>query len=260
MKNILLFISLSFLTLGFSFGQATDFTTNDCNGVSHNLFDELDNGDVIVIAWVMPCSPCATYTLPAYAAVQSFATSHLGRVHFYLADDFANTVCATLGNWANSNNMPNSTTFSSSDVNMNDYGTAGMPKVVVLGGSDYMVFYNQNDSHINFNSAQSAISDALAAPLGVIEHQNSNFELISFPNPAKNGLLNVSYTIDRIENINFDIINILGETVLTLNDHSAKTNGQYNRTFDISTLTNGAYFLKLSTLSFTETLRFVVAH
>jgi len=259
MRKLTLFISLSFISISIAFAQATDFTTDDCNGVSHNLFDSLDAGNVIVIAWVMPCGPCATYSLPAYAAVESFATSHPGRVHFYMADDYANTTCSSLMSWGNTNNMPNSTFFSSFDVNMNGYGTAGMPKVVVLGGSDHTIFYNQNESHITFNGAQTAISDALAAPLAVNEQQNSKFGLSSFPNPTQNGKLNVSCKIDKIENINFEILNILGETVFILNNQSPQIIGQYNNTFDISKLTKGTYFLKFSTLSYTEILRFVVA-
>ena len=207
----------------------------------------------------MPCGPCATYTIPAYAAVQSFSTSHPGRVHFYLVDDYANTSCPTLVNWGNSNNLPLNTAFSSSDISMSDYGINGMPKVVVLGGSDHTVFYNQNDSHITFNGAQTAISDALSAPLAVSDHQNSKFGLISFPNPTQNGKLNVSYRIHNNGPINVEIINILGETVLALEDQIPNIIGQYNNTFDISELTKGTYFLKLSTLSYTEISRFVVA-
>mgnify|MGYP000931837143 CR=1 FL=1 len=219
----------------------------------------IDAGNVIVISWVMPCGPCATYSLPAYSAVQSFATTHPGRVHFYMADDYANTTCQSLISWGNNNNMPNSTFFSSSDINMSDYGTAGMPKVVVLGGSDHTIFYNQNESHITFNGTQTAISEALAAPLAINEQQNNKLSLISFPNPVQNDLLNISYKIDRIENITFNIVNILGETVLTFNDHTVKTIGQNKTEFDVSKLTHGIYFLKLSTRSYTETLRFVVA-
>jgi hypothetical protein len=207
----------------------------------------------------MPCGPCATYSLPAYAAVQSFATSHPGRVHFYMADDYANTTCSSLMSWGNTNNMPNSTFFSSSDVNMSGYGIAGMPKVVVLGGSDHTFFYNQNDSHITFNGTQTAISDALSAPLAVSDHQNSKFGLISFPNSNTHGKLNVSYRIDNNGPINVEIINILGETVLALEDQIPNIIGQYNNTFEISELTKGTYFLKLSTLSYREISRFVVA-
>jgi len=259
MKKLTLFIALSLINISIVFAQATDFTTDDCNGITHNLFDSLDAGNVIVISWVMPCGPCATYTIPAYAAVQSFASSHPGQVDFYLVDDYANTPCPTLVNWGNSNNLPLNTAFSSSDISMSDYGINGMPKVVVLGGSDHTVFYNQNDSHITFNGAQTAISDALSAPLAVSDHQSSKFGLISFPNPTQNGKLNVSYSIDNNGPINFEIINILGKTVLTLDEQIPKTIGQDNITFDISKLTKGTYFLRFSTLSHIEISRFVVA-
>ena len=208
MKKLTLFISLTFISMCIAFAQAIDFTTDDCNGVTHNLFDSLNTGNVIVIAWVMPCAPCATDALPAYAAIQSFSSSHPNRVDFYLVDDYDNTACATLVNWGITNSMPLNTTFRSPDISMNDYGTAGMPKVVVLGGSDHIVYYNQNESHITFNGAQTAISDALAAPLAVNEQQNSKFGLSSFPNPTQNGKLNVSCRVGNIENINFDIIRI----------------------------------------------------
>ena len=262
MRKFTFFIFLSFISISIAFAQATDFTTDDCNGISHQLFSELDAGNVIVIAWVMPCGPCATYSMPAYSAAQSYATSHPGKVHFYIADDAISPIygpCSSLPAWGSSNSMPNSIFFQSVDVNMNGYGTSGMPKVVVLGGSDHTIFYNKNDSHINFNDVQSAINDALAAPLALTEQQNSKLGLISFPNPAQNGLLNISYEIDRIENINFDILNILGETVLTLDDQTPQTIGQHNNTFDISKLTKGTYFLKFSTLFHTEISRFVVA-
>ena len=67
----------------------------------------------------------------------------------------------------------------------------------------------------------------------------------------------MNYLNSKIKNI--EIINILGETVLALEDQIPNIIGQYNNTFDISELTKGTYFLKLSTLSYTETSRFVVA-
>jgi len=259
MKKLTLFIALSLINISIVFAQATDFTTDDCNGITHNLFDSLDAGNVIVISWVMPCGPCATYTIPAYAAVQSFSTSHPGRVHFYLVDDYANTQCPTLVNWGNSNNMPLNTAFSDIVISMSDYGSNGMPKVVVLGGSDHNIYYNENDNKITFAGVQTAISDALSAPLAINDHQSSKFDLISFPNPTQNGKLNVSYRVNNIENINFDIINILGETVHSFDNQIPKTIGQDNITFDISKLTKGTYFLRFSTLSHTEISRFVVA-
>ena len=251
MKKTLLIIFAILTSLGFAYAQttATDFTTDDCNGISHTLFDELDNGNVIVIAWVMPCNPCATYTLPAYSAVQSFATSHPGQVHFYLVDDYANTTCATLTSWGNSNNMPLNTTFSSSDISMSDYGTNGMPKVVVLGGTDHTVFLNKNDDKIIFSGVQGAINDALNAPLGTEQIKESHFKLSTYPDPANN-TLNVSFT--NTGSIVYSILDVSGKVVVQEN--------KLTPTIDISALSNGNYFLKVSSEKATESIPFVVSH
>ena len=253
MKKPLMIILAILTTLGFGYAQttATDFTTNDCNGDPHTLFDELDNGNVIVIAWVMPCLTCATYGLPAYSAVQTFATSHPGRVHFYMADDFGTTACATINNWATSNNMPLSTTFSSSDISMSNYGTSGMPKVVVLGGSDHHIYYNKNDDKINFPGVQTAINDALNAPLGIEQMGRDNLQLSSYPNPVNN-ILNVSYTKDQSAIITFSVIDVLGEIVIQ--------EKEWTTSIDVSSLNNGNYFLKVSSETSSESIPFVVNH
>ena len=253
MKRTLMIITAILTNLGFAYAQttATDFITNDCNGISHNLFDELDNGNVIVIAWVMPCGPCATYTIPAYSAVQSFANSNPGQVSFYLVDDFANTNCATLTNWGNSNNMPLNTTFSSSDISMSDYGTNGMPKVVVLGGVDHTIFLNKNDNKINFIGVQGAINDALNAPLGIEQAEISRFQLLTFPNPTNN-ILNVSYAKGKSETITFSVIDVLGKIVIQEN--------KLTKSIDVSSLNNGNYFLKVSSEKISESIPFAVNH
>ena len=254
MKKTLMIITAILTTLGFAFAQtttATDFTTDDCNGVSHHLFDELDNGNVIVIAWVMPCLTCATYGLPAYTAVQTFATSDSGRVHFYMADDNGTTACSTITNWAIAEVMPLSTTFSSSDIDMTDYGDYGMPKVVVLGGNDHHIYYNNNDNKITFLSVQAAINDALNAPLGIEQAGENNFQLSSYPNPVNN-MLNVSYTKDQSEKITFNIIDVLGKIVIQ--------EKELTTSIDVSSLKNGNYFLKVSSKTSSESIPFSVNH
>jgi len=261
MKKILLINALFCFSVGIIYAQttATDFTTNDCNGISHQLFTDLDAGNVIVIGWVMPCGPCATYTIPAYSAVQSFSASHPGRVHFYLVDDFANTACGTLVNWGNSNNMPLNTAFSSSDISMSDYGTNGMPKVVVLGGNDHLVYLNKNDDKINFTDVQTAINDALSAPLAVEQSVSNEFEISSYPNPVNN-VLNVSYSSIKSAIINFTIVDALGRVILTVEDNPSFSVGKSIKSINVSTLDNGNYFLKISSESVVESMPFVVSH
>jgi hypothetical protein len=135
---------------------ATDFTENDCNGVSHHLFSELDAGKIIVVAFVMPCGTCAPPSLAAYNAVQSYATSNPGRILFYLADDTGATTCSTLSSWGNTNAMPLATVFSTTSFVQSQYGTPGMPKIMVLGGTDHEVLYNAN-SGVTTSAVQTII-------------------------------------------------------------------------------------------------------
>ncbi len=53
-KSILLSLSILFAVAIFSQEYATDFTVEDCDGVTHNLFSILDEGKVVVMVWVMP--------------------------------------------------------------------------------------------------------------------------------------------------------------------------------------------------------------
>ena len=239
-------------TLGFAYAQttATDFTTNDCNGVSHTLFDELDNEKVIVIAWVMPCTSCATYAGYASDAVQSFATSHPGRVKYYLADDYGNSTCSYLSGWAANYNITTDAIFSDAILNMADYGTNGMPKVVVLGKNTHTVYYNENNSKPTYIGVKDAITLALSPTVEIDELVDNSFNLTAYPNPT-NGLLNVKYTSNTP--VQFDVINMLGENVF-----SQKTNNTKNTTIDVSNLNKGIYFLQMTTESKTTSLKFTL--
>jgi len=295
MKKYILKSLLVLFVANVSFAQttATDFITADCNGDIHNLFDSLDAGNVIVIAWAMPCFGCIAPSLAAYSAVQSFATSHPGRVHFYLVDDYANTTCATLINWGNTNNMPLNTTFSSADINMLDYGTTGMPKVVVLGGDSHLIYYNENNSQPTFNGVQTAITNALTlrswdcdgqgncsdpgtgtgqfgalafcqsncvvTPTWDYDGQGNEFEILSYPNPVNN-VLNVSYSNIKSTIINFTIVDVLGKVVLSIEDNSSYSTERLSKSINVSTLENGNYFLKISSEGIVKSMPFVVSH
>jgi len=239
-------------TLGFAYAQttATDFTTNDCNGISHSLFDELDNGKVIVIAWVMPCAPCATFAGYASDAVQSFATSHPGIVKYYLADDYANSTCSYLAGWALNYEIATDAIFSDALLDMADYGTAGMPKVVVLGKNTHTIYYNENNGSPSFVGVKDAITLALAPLVGVNEQAENNLNLTAYPNPTT-GVINVEYNSKTP--VQFNIINMLGENIF-----SQKTNNTKNTTINISNLNKGLYFLQMITDSKTTSLKFTL--
>ena len=184
MKNISLLIISFLLALSLpSFSQtATNFTALDCDGNTHSLFDALDAGKVIVLTWVMPCGACSYFGFPAYNAAESFSISNPDQVLFYLIDDYANSTCQSITDWGILNNMQNHTAFSSADISMSDYGTNGMPKVVVVAGSNHAVLYNENDTNIEYEDVVTAISNGLNS-VTIDEQQKKQINISAYPNP-----------------------------------------------------------------------------
>jgi len=259
MKKLIL--SLSILCGSFFAGAqtATNFTVNDCSTNSHTLFTELDAGKIIVMAWVMPCSSCIGGAQAAYNAANSYSVSNPNKVFFYLADDVANTSCATLSNWATTNNViTGSTLFSNAAINMNDYGTAGMPKIVVLAGvGTHSVYYNQN-SGFSVGNIQTAINQALAdMATGIQETTLNYFGAKLSPNPAGNKFT-LSYNSKYASNLSVEIYNMLGQKNMDVQVQSAP--GENQSVINTSELKSGVYFLKLNDGKNSELVKFIISH
>ncbi len=256
MKKIV-FSAIYVFTASFTFAQtATDFTANDCAGTSHHLFAELDAGKIIVAAFVMPCGSCASPSLAAYNAVQSFATSNPGMVLFYLVDDAANTSCSTLSAWGTTNSMPLATSFSTSSFKMSQYGTAGMPKIIVMGGTDHAVTYNLN-SGVSTLGVQNAVN-ALLLSAGISEDlESADFNLKVTPNPVITDF-QISYTLDAPSSVTAEIFSTTGQLVYSHNELNQPA-GEYKMNVgENSKVEKGIYILKLTTDSKSKTIHFVI--
>jgi hypothetical protein len=235
---------------------ATNFTVNDCNATSHDLFTELDAGKVIVLCWVMPCGSCSGPAGTTYNMVQNYQSSNPGRVFFYLCDDVGNTSCATLTSWANTNNMPNSTIFSNAAISMSDYGSSGMPKIVVLGGNTHEVFYNANNS-VNSTLLQNAIDSALVAT-GVPVTGSPVTSLSVSPNPAGNSTV-ISYSLESASDVTIDVYNMLGEKVMTVYSGNA-TQGEHQQALNTEMLAKGRYIIRMRVGNIEKTAALAVEH
>ncbi|MDD3877758.1 MAG: hypothetical protein PHT69_14150 [Bacteroidales bacterium] len=164
MRILSIMILSFFISEGIS-QTATNFTVTDCDSVTYDLFSEIDSGKVIVLCWVMPCPPCVVPTKTAFNVVKRYQTSHPGKVLFFLVDDYANTTCSTLNSWAQTNEIITSSfsrKFSNPAIDMTHYGTPGMPKIVVVGGTARSVYYNEN-TIVNVSALKKAINNALAS-------------------------------------------------------------------------------------------------
>ena len=252
---IFLFLSLfSFSTFYFQ-DTATDFTASDCDGIIHNLFSELDSGKVIVLTWVMPCGPCATHAINAYSAASNFQTTNPNRVKFYLIDDFANTSCQSLLSWGDSYGLDSATLFSNPDIDMNDYGQIGMPKIVVVGGAQHKIYFNENSSTFGINVA---IQQALNDLPNMVPSESGIFKAKLFPNPATHKLKFIYTNKDPLK-IKIEIFNMLGERILkNYNVKDISTIGSYE--IDVSSFHPGSYLLKYSTTNQSKIIKFNIVH
>lgn len=258
MKKIILSVIAGLIsTFGFS-QTASNFNCSDCSSNNHDLFTELNSNKIIVIAWVMPCVNCISGALSAFTAVQSYSTSNPGQVRFYLADDYANTTCSTLQSWATTNGMNPDAVFSNSLVSMSPYGTAGMPKIVVLGGTSHTVYYNTNGSgNITTAGVQSGINAALSAIAAGVKENSGVFSSVEvYPNPT-NSSSTVSLKLVKESKVKIEVQDVLGQKVLYIyngnlpqGDNAIKVN--------TSELANGNYFISCSGGDVTKKIKFIV--
>ncbi|MBE2289220.1 MAG: T9SS type A sorting domain-containing protein [Chitinophagaceae bacterium] len=246
MKKLILSISLlAAVTAANAQTYATNWTATDCNSVSHTLFNTLDSGKIIVFIWVMPCASCKNGAKAAYDAVQSFATSHPGKVRMYLADDLGDASCSGLSSWVSSNSVgstANMTIFSNAGnvIDENDFGGTGMPHVIVMGGTDHNIYYNKKGSLTNdLTGITAAVNTAMSA-LSVGEAAN-NAKFSVLPNPANDVI-----TVEGLNNVTkIDVVSVSGKTVRIEKVAAGKTSVQ----FSLSGLASGMYLVKATDIN-----------
>ena len=113
-----------------------------------------------------------------------------------MVDDYANTNCNSLNNWANNNNINPASVFSNAAIKMSDYGSPGMPKVVVVGDVNHAVFYNANNS-VNATALQEAINTAITSTTtGVAEDKAAFSSVEFFPNPSSTSS-SIVFSLDK---------------------------------------------------------------
>jgi hypothetical protein len=139
---------------------------------------------------------------------------------------------------------------------MTNFGTTGMPKIVVLGGSDHTFFYNVNGS-VNSTDLVTAINNALAAPSGIQANESDKINFNLFPSPVDNRL-NLSFSLEISSEISVDVLNTVGQVVYS---HKESYNQGENK-IEINTkaFNNGAYILRFNVSNKISTKKFNVLH
>jgi hypothetical protein len=256
-----LFLSLFFLSGGsllFCQTTATNFNANDCTGANHDLFTDLNSGKVVVLIWVMPCVTCINPALVTQTEVKNLQAANPGKILFYLADDYANTSCATLQSWCNSNGINKATLFSNSAIKMTDYGDPGMPKVIVAGGSAHKLYYNQNAPDITGTGIRDGINAALADLVisGESAGPEASFSFGLYPNPSSDAI-SIKPGTAPLSDLVAEISDLSGRLVKQMTFEAGKME---NGTFDVDTrgLASGTYIVRLTSGELTAMKKLVI--
>jgi len=235
---------------------ATNFNCDDCSGQNHDFFGELDEGNIIVICWVMPCGPCQGPSLTSFNVVKSFSETNPDRVFLYLVDDYGDTKCGPLNGWVKDKGLSGSTVFSDASINMEDYGAFGMPKIAVVGGADHQIYY-QAEFVVDANALQTAIADALIAVDVPKDIYVSEIAWLS-PNPATDEST-IYFDLKESMDVRITILNPLGQTV-SIETHEKLTGGEHSILLNTSGLKSGVYTVNLSAGMINKSLQLQVSH
>ncbi len=243
--------------------ESVNFNVADCAGQMHDLYSELDEGKVVILCWVMPCATCIEPTITSVKVAKNFQKSLPGRVVCYIFDDYGNTSCTPLQSWAAQYGMKaNSTTvfFSDKSVRMTDFGVEGMPKIVVMGGSEHKVLYSAENT-IDSLQLETAIQHHLSAANTVDElHTSATIEI--YPNPSNTELvMHIPFAISsgaRVQVVDLHSTLVLQENVSSLGHQTT----QNDNTIRLQTAhyPSGSYLLSFVDGTKTVHQRVLIVH
>src|ERR1039458_4474951 len=106
MKKLLVLFSLFFFTGGLAYAQTTaqDWTKTDCDGNTHTLYNDLDNGKVVLMQYdMMNCTYCTAAAYNTDQIFKDFGVSDPGRVLMYSMGYSDATVCNDMKSWKSTN-------------------------------------------------------------------------------------------------------------------------------------------------------------
>ncbi len=220
---------------------AMDFTQNDCNGNSVNLFELLDQGHVVILEFFMDnCSPCinaGNALEPVFVAQEA---AHPGMVHwFHFA--FNNTyTCEVVSAWVAEHGFP-STPFTSGASQVSYYGGFGMPTVVVVGGADHDILFTA----IGWSSGeQNDVNDAIETFFGpdAVQEEVTSSVAFSASYMAATQNIQLDMNMQTASQVEIEVFTVDGQLALQSEKLEVAT-GESTHTLNAAQLPTGIYIV-----------------
>lgn len=235
-----------FFTFNLAKGQTTamDFTMTDCNGNMHNLYSELDSGNVVIMEFFMlSCSPCIDAGDALEPMFNKLKSTCSNKIKFYHIGYTNSYTCTQITNWVN-NNGYTSVPFDSGGVQTAYYGGMGMPTVAIAGGSSHKVLY----SAVGFIPGDTAAAaDSIRTFFGCsasgMNDEGVNISSISiYPNPlSEKGVISLSTKYPGT--LRLELLNLHGQALSLLHEEKLGS-GNHTASFSLKNISSGFYILK----------------
>jgi len=233
----------------------------DCNGVSHDLYADLDAGKAVILHFFMAsCSSCPPPAQKVQAMANNILATYPNMITAY-AMPFNNTVtCAYTSTWVSSNGLSLYAPYDSGAAQVANYGGFGMPTVVLLGGTDHRVMFSTlsfstSDTTIMRDSILRLLNPTAPSAINELPTAVSSFNI--FPNPA-NDNVSIHLNLRETSDVSIDIVDLSGKTVV--NVLKEKQNGIISKQVNTNTLSNGNYFVRLMVNGQSTTQKLNIVH
>lgn len=241
-KLFTLFFSICLMfQLNAQFGTAPDFSVVDLNGNTHNLYEILDSGKIVIVdvsaTWCPPCwSNHTAHILEDIYKIYGPEGSNLVEVIFYEGDagttqaDMEGTGSNTLGDWITGTSYP-LVNEAPLQLNLNIWAPEGFPTVNIIRPSDREIIADA----WNLDATEIAvILDEVIVNEGLTATVDSEFVTMSIsPNPTAD-FINYTSDLDLTEIKTFDRTGKVIESIKV-----AGRTGQIN----VADYQNGMYFI-----------------
>src|SRR5688572_892045 len=97
MKNSILIIAALMFVFTISRAQTVmQISGNDCNGVSHDLFSDLDAGKAVILHFFMTCASCPPPAQKIQAMANNILATHPGMISAYALGYTNSYSCSTV--------------------------------------------------------------------------------------------------------------------------------------------------------------------